>query len=170
MTTVVAEQLARERAEAQTSLSEPVVAARDFNRVAVGFGFASAVLIDSHGTVLRNYPASPSIVGQLLTGRYGHLRTALQGRPVVTGVVPNAAQGTPVAAFAVPFETTAGGSSPGPFPSAPARSRRTSRPRCRSPAPGRSSSTRAAASWRRPTPSTSVDPLWAYRMLRWPPP
>jgi hypothetical protein len=58
--------------------------------------------------VIQNYPAKPSLIGQDLSGRYEHLRTALQGRPAVSQVVPNAARGIPVAAFAVPFETKSG--------------------------------------------------------------
>ncbi|MEU4242585.1 ATP-binding protein [Actinoplanes sp. NPDC026619] len=108
MTTVVADQLVRERIQAQAWLIEPTVTARDFDLVVAGFGYPSAVLLDSDGRVIQNYPADSKLIGQDLAGRYEHLRTALQGRMAVSSVVPNAAQGISVVAFAVPFETTSG--------------------------------------------------------------
>jgi PAS domain S-box-containing protein len=105
---VVAEQLVRERVQAETSLADPVVESRDFDRVVAGFGFPSAVLLDSRGRVLRTFPSAPSLIGQDLAVRYPHLRAALQGRPTISPVVPSAAHGSPVAAFAVPFDTPSG--------------------------------------------------------------
>ncbi|MFD0516489.1 PAS domain S-box protein [Paractinoplanes durhamensis] len=108
MTATVAELLLRERAQAEAVLTDPVVQARDFNLVVGGLGVASALLLDSQGRALQNYPATPSLIGQDLAVRYQHLRTALAGTPVVSQVVPNAARGILVVAFAVPFDTTSG--------------------------------------------------------------
>ena len=108
MTGVATEALTRELVQAQSSLADPVVSARDFNRAVAGFGYPSAVLLDSRGRALQTFPADPELIGQDLAGRYEHLGSALEGRPAVSGVVPNAAQALPVVAFAVPFETAAG--------------------------------------------------------------
>lgn len=108
MTGVAAEQLQRQRVLAQAALSDPVVDVHDFDDVVAGSGYPSALLLDSRGRVIANYPPSPSLVGQDLGSRYAHLRSALQGYPTVSQVVPNAASGTPIVAFAVPFATPAG--------------------------------------------------------------
>jgi PAS domain S-box-containing protein len=108
MTGVVADQLVREQVQARAALADPVVKAGDFARVVAGLGFPSAVLLDSKARVIQNFPADRSMIGRDLGVRYEHLRTALQGRPAVSPVVPDAAQGVPVAAFAVPFDTTSG--------------------------------------------------------------
>jgi PAS domain S-box-containing protein len=99
----------RERLQANTSLADPVVPRREFERAVAGFGYPAAVLLDAHGRVLRVVPSDPSLIGRDLTGRYPHLRTALrEGRPAVSPVVRSAARGLPVVAFAVPFETPSG--------------------------------------------------------------
>jgi signal transduction histidine kinase len=108
MSSVGAEQLLRERIQAETWLTGTTVAARDFDLVVSGFGFPSAVLLDSSGRVIRNYPAEPSLIGQDLAGRYPHLRAAVDGRPTVSSVIPNAARGLPVVAFATPLDTPSG--------------------------------------------------------------
>ncbi|GAA0566586.1 hypothetical protein GCM10010172_58020 [Paractinoplanes ferrugineus] len=108
MSSIAADQLLRERIQAETWLAAPEVSAHDFQLVVGGFGYPSAVLLDSTGRVLRNYPAEPSLVGRDLAARYAHLRAAVDGRPTVSAVVPNAARGLPVVAFAVPFTTSSG--------------------------------------------------------------
>ncbi|MBL7258835.1 sensor histidine kinase [Paractinoplanes lichenicola] len=108
MTGVATEVLTREKIQAQASLADPVVAARDFERAVAGFGYPSALLLDSQGRVLHVSPADPKIVGTDIAVRYAHLREALQGRPAVSGVVDSAAAQIPVVAFAVPFETGQG--------------------------------------------------------------
>ena len=108
LTSVVTEQLAHERAQALASLSDPVVGADDFEQVVAGFGFPSAVLLDSRGRVLRAFPADPAAIGRDQAARYPHLRAALQGEPVVSQVYTDPALNAPVAAFAVPYETSSG--------------------------------------------------------------
>ncbi|MCY1143229.1 PAS domain S-box protein [Actinoplanes sp. Pm04-4] len=108
MTGVAGEALERERVQAQASLSDPVVSRRDFERAVAGFGYPAAVLLDDKGRALHVMPDDPTSVGQNLAGRYEHLKAALAGRPSVSEVVDSVARGTPVVAFAVPFETSSG--------------------------------------------------------------
>ncbi|WP_250034682.1 sensor histidine kinase [Paractinoplanes maris] len=108
MSGVAAEALARERLQAQASLADPVVTARDFQRAVTGFGYPAALLLDGRGRVLNVVPEDPGSIGQELASRYDHLRAALEGRPAVSGVVDSATRGIPVVAFAVPFETAGG--------------------------------------------------------------
>ena len=105
----VADLMDRERVQAEAFLIDPVVSQRDFDRSVAAFGYPGAVLVDGNGRVLRAVPADPSVTGRDLTSRYAHLRTAVQdGRPAVSAVVPSAVRGTPVVAFAVPFDTASG--------------------------------------------------------------
>lgn len=105
----VADLLERERVQAGAFLTEATVSERDFVRSVGAFGYPSAVLLDQHGRVLQVAPPQPALIGTDLTGRYAHLRTAVvDGRPAVSGVVPSAARGVPVVAFAVPFAAPSG--------------------------------------------------------------
>ncbi|MBU2664826.1 PAS domain S-box protein [Actinoplanes bogorensis] len=108
MNGVATEVLMREQVQAQASLADPVVDARDFERAVDGFGYSNAVLLDSQGRVLQIAPSDPGKIGRDISVRYEHLRTALQGRPAVSGAVASAARNIPVVAFAVPFDTSAG--------------------------------------------------------------
>jgi signal transduction histidine kinase len=109
VTSYVTDLIERERAAARAFLADPVVTKRDFTRSVTGFGYPAAVLLDDRGRVLHVAPDNPAVVGTDLTGRYAHLRTAVtQGRPAVSVVVPSAARGMPVVAFAVPFDTVSG--------------------------------------------------------------
>jgi len=47
-------------------------------------------------------------VGKVITGKYHHLAAAVAGRSAVSNVVPSAALGLPVVAFATPFVTSSG--------------------------------------------------------------
>ncbi|WP_436534855.1 ATP-binding protein [Actinoplanes sp. HUAS TT8] len=105
----VVDLIERERAQARALLADPVVNQRDFDRTVGGFGYTAAVLLDSQGRLLRAVPADPARIGQDLTEKYAHLRTAVRDRrPAVSSVVPSAIRGTPVIAFAVPFPTPSG--------------------------------------------------------------
>ncbi|MCA2211672.1 sensor histidine kinase [Jidongwangia harbinensis] len=109
VTTYVADLIARERVQAEAFLTDPVVQERDFARSVSGFGYPAAVLLDSAGRALHVTPTDPAVIGRDLTLRYAHLRTAVvEGEPAVSVVVPSAARGVPVVAFAVPFETASG--------------------------------------------------------------
>jgi PAS domain S-box-containing protein len=109
VTSYVADLIARERSQAEAFLADPVVAGPDFSRSVAGFGYSSAVLLDARGQVLQVLPANPALIGTELAGRYAHLSIAMvEDRPAVSSVVPSAARGVPVVAFAVPFDTTSG--------------------------------------------------------------
>ncbi|MEV7627779.1 sensor histidine kinase [Actinoplanes sp. NPDC089786] len=109
VTSYVTDLIERERAVALAVLTGPAVSRHDFNRMVSGFGYPAAVLLDESGRVLHVAPDNPAIDGTDLTDRYAHLRTAVkQRRPAVSTVVPSAARGTPVVAFAVPFDTASG--------------------------------------------------------------
>jgi PAS domain S-box-containing protein len=109
VTSYTTDLITRERVQASTSLADPSVDPRDFARAVAGFGYPAAVLLDSRGRALQVVPADPSLIGRDLTGRYAHLRTAVQqGGPAVSPVVQSAVRGLPVVAFAVPFETSSG--------------------------------------------------------------
>lgn len=108
MTGFVAEAIERQRVQAQATLADPVVTARDFERAVTGIGYPAAVLLDDEGRVLQVVPADPTSIGQDVARRYDHLKSALAGQPAVSNVVDSAARAIPVVAFAVPFETPEG--------------------------------------------------------------
>ena len=80
----------------------------DFASVTNLFGYEAAVLLDARGRVLRVAPAKARLIGQDLTRKYAHLRAAATGRTAVSRVVPSAAKGIPIVAFATPFESAQG--------------------------------------------------------------
>ena len=107
--TYVDELVTRQRAQATQFLADPEVSEETFARAVAAFGYPAAVLLDGRGRLLQIVPASPALLGQDLTDRYAHLRDALRtDRPAVSAVVPAAAGGQPIVAFAVPFDTQRG--------------------------------------------------------------
>ncbi len=105
----VADLIERERTQAVQFLSAVTVDERTFTQSVAAFGYPAAVLLDEDGRLLQVVPGNPDLIGQNLTARYAHLRIAVrQGRPAVSRVVPSAARGVPVVAFAVPFATPSG--------------------------------------------------------------
>ena len=99
--------LARERVVAAATLSgrDPTAA---FAPDVRAFAFPAAVLIDSAGRALAVAPSAPQLIGHPIASKYAHLSSALRGIPTVSNVVMSAAQGTPVVAFAAPFQTLFG--------------------------------------------------------------
>jgi diguanylate cyclase (GGDEF)-like protein len=97
-----------ERHVAERYLSGPSVAREDFDQVTETFGFHAAVLLDDQGRLVQVYPSKPELIGQSLAGRYPHLATALAGDVSVSNVAPSAAEGIPIVAVAVPFDTPQG--------------------------------------------------------------
>ena len=93
----------RESRIAVRELSARNASARDLRRVATLFGYEAAVLLDRRGRALEVLPENRKVVGRDLTRKYDHLRAAAGGRAAVSAVVPSAARGTPVVAFATPF-------------------------------------------------------------------
>lgn len=104
----VAQLIERERAQSELSLGETEPAALRFVSQVGAFGFQAAVLLDGTGHVLQVVPEAPAVIGKRIVDRYAHLRSAVAGMPAVSEVVPSAARGVPVVAFATPFETDAG--------------------------------------------------------------
>ncbi|MEY2473653.1 MAG: hypothetical protein QOK28_2982 [Actinomycetota bacterium] len=98
----------REAVQASHLLAGDAVAAPDFDRAVESLGFPAAVLLDSEGRALDVYPSNPSIVGANLAAKYDHLRRAVAGERAISTVVPSAADGLPIVAFALPFDTPSG--------------------------------------------------------------
>ncbi|WP_433789906.1 PAS domain S-box protein [Actinoplanes sp. CA-252034] len=106
---MVTDLLAREGTQARAFLSDETVDPADFTRSVGGFGYPAAVLLDADGRLLQVLPANPAMLGEKISDRYPHLRTAVtEGRPAVSPVVGSAAAGKPVVGFAVPFDTRYG--------------------------------------------------------------
>lgn len=104
----VADILDREREIATATLSGATVSRQEFEAVVATFGFEAALLLGSDGRVMHGVPYKPELQGVHIASQYGHLASALEGRPALSGVVPSAARGIPVVAFAAPFDTPSG--------------------------------------------------------------
>lgn len=68
-------------------------------------GFPVGVLLDREGRAVAVAPDAPDVVGKELASRYPHLSSALAGRSMVSDVVPSAAEGEPIVAFALPLSS-----------------------------------------------------------------
>lgn len=79
-----------------------------FDLLTEAFGFSAAVLTDAEGGLRAVAPPRPELLGTDMRVKYAHLRAASEGRRAVSDVVPSAATGEPVVAFATPFLTTEG--------------------------------------------------------------
>jgi signal transduction histidine kinase len=106
--TFTSELVRREREEAQANLAGRKVNQSDFERSVERLGFEAAVLLDEKGRLLAVTPYRSDIIGTDLTKTYRHLAQASAGRVGISVVVPSAAKGDPVVAFATPFETPFG--------------------------------------------------------------
>lgn len=93
----------QERGVAERELAGKQVSGRDFRRVVGLLGFEAAVLLDGGGRALRVAPDNPAVLNKDLTREYAHLRSAAGGRSAVSKVVPSAAEGIPIVAFATPY-------------------------------------------------------------------
>jgi diguanylate cyclase (GGDEF)-like protein len=105
--TYISQLTAREQLVAAHNLTGPHPS-EAFNAVVQGFGFPAAVLLDQHGRDLAVYPPDPALVGTQVGAKYAHLTAALRGKAAVSNIVPSAATGVPVVAFAVPYQTAQG--------------------------------------------------------------
>ncbi|MEP6659634.1 MAG: sensor domain-containing diguanylate cyclase [Acidimicrobiales bacterium] len=99
---------AREQAQAHRLLVGPQPAQADFDQVVQSLGLEAAVLLDDKGRLLQVWPSRPELIGQDMTVKYAHLRSAVAGQISVSEMVPSAAEGVPVTAVAVPFESVSG--------------------------------------------------------------
>ncbi|HZU20936.1 MAG TPA: sensor histidine kinase [Gaiellaceae bacterium] len=100
--------VALERTRARRFLSGHTVSEQQFRTVVDSLQFPAALLLDARGRVLYVWPRKPSLVGTPVARRYAHLAAAVAGRVGISNVVPSAARGIPVVAFAVPFRSAAG--------------------------------------------------------------
>jgi diguanylate cyclase (GGDEF)-like protein len=95
--------LARERQVAQSRLAGARPSQFGFDTVVEAFGFEAAVVIDEEGKLALVHPARKDIVGEDFASRYAHLRDALAQGSAISAVVPSAAKGAPVVAFATRY-------------------------------------------------------------------
>ncbi len=100
--------LSRERRLATIGLAADRSTPGSLDRAAEAIGVSAAVLLDHNGRVLQILPAKPALLGKVITGTYQHLAAAVAGRAAVSNVVPSAALGVPIVAFATPFVTASG--------------------------------------------------------------
>ena len=100
--------LAQERRVAAREMAGANIGRADLERVSNLFGYEAAVVLDRGGRLMQIFPAKPSLIGQTLTEKYPHLAAAAAGSTAVSKVVPSAAKGIPIVAFATPFDTTHG--------------------------------------------------------------
>ncbi len=98
----------RERRQAEQLLAGGGTTDAEFTVATVALDYPAAVLLDDQGRVLKVMPPKPELIGQELASKYDHLRRALAGGTAISTVVPSAVTGTPIVAFAVPFETPQG--------------------------------------------------------------
>jgi diguanylate cyclase (GGDEF)-like protein len=108
VSTYVEDLVSRQREVARRSLSGDVVSARGFERTVIDNGYEAAVLLDRRGRLLGVVPPKPELLGTDITPQYDHLMSAVQGHVAISKVVPSAARGIPVVAFAVPYLTSHG--------------------------------------------------------------
>jgi diguanylate cyclase (GGDEF)-like protein len=104
----VEDMASREVSQAERLLAGETVDQASFESVVAAFAFEAAVLLDDTGRLLQVWPAKPELLGRDMTGTYEHLGAALAGSTGVSEMVPSAAQGMPITAVAVPFESSAG--------------------------------------------------------------
>jgi diguanylate cyclase (GGDEF)-like protein/PAS domain S-box-containing protein len=106
--TYAREIIKREQEQAAVQLTGERVTRSEFEGVVAGGGYHAAVLTDARGRVLQIAPRKPSLLGDPLGSRYEHLRSAVNGKPAVSKVVSAPASGSPIVAFATPFDTPQG--------------------------------------------------------------
>ncbi len=98
----------REGGQAAELLTSETVTDTQFSEAVRNMNFPAAVLLDEQGRALQVYPPKPDLLGADLSAKYEHLRAAVNGHPAISTVVPSAALGIPVVAFALPFDTPSG--------------------------------------------------------------
>jgi signal transduction histidine kinase len=98
----------QQQQQAIALLSGAAPSDEEFELVTSSLGYRAAVLLDEHGRALNVVPPRPSLIGEDLTVSYEHLRQAVAGHNYISSVVPSAADGVPIVAFAVPFDTPTG--------------------------------------------------------------
>ena len=102
--TYVRDLLAQERRVAERELADGT----ELSQVTKLFDYEAAVLLDSRGHALNVVPPAPAVIDQDLAAKYPHLRAARSGATAVSNVIPSAAKGVPIVAFATPFDAKRG--------------------------------------------------------------
>jgi diguanylate cyclase (GGDEF)-like protein len=100
--------LRRERRVATIELAARRTSPRSLARASEAIGVTASVLLDHEGRLLQVLPAKPAMLGKVIIGKYPHLASAVAGRAAVSNVVPSAALGLPIVAFATPFVSGSG--------------------------------------------------------------
>lgn len=100
--------LNQERLAAERTLGGKNPTNDAFQLVVTSFDSEAAVMLDSAGRAIGVAPYEKDVLGADLGGEYAHLKSAVGGTPAVSNVVPSAAQGIPIVAFATPFQTNDG--------------------------------------------------------------
>ena len=100
--------LRSERRHARTWLGADNSNRTAFDRVTASSGFEAAVLLGGDGKLEAVWPYKESLLGADFTAKYAHLDAALAGDTAVSNVVPSAAEGKPIVAFATPFQRESG--------------------------------------------------------------
>ncbi|GAC1589899.1 MAG: hypothetical protein NVS3B21_06960 [Acidimicrobiales bacterium] len=99
----VSDVFVREQRAATARLTAPTVAAEELAKFNNEFGFLSSLVLDRNGDLLAVIPDAPKMVGQNVSSKFAHLRSAVDGTPAVSGVVTSVATGLAVVGFAVPY-------------------------------------------------------------------
>lgn len=71
-------------------------------------GFDAAVLLDRRGRVLAVIPRKDALLGHVITAKYPHLQTAVQGRAALSPIVLSAADHKLIVASAIPYPSASG--------------------------------------------------------------
>ena len=100
--------LEREKTLAERWLATPEVRRSRFEDMTHSLDLKAAVVLDEGGHALAVWPHNKDLLGANLSDEYAHLLEAVRGREAVSPVVPSAAEGIPIVAFATPFRTNQG--------------------------------------------------------------
>ena len=100
--------LQQERGVAQRELASGSPSRVDFDRVVRLLDAEAALLLDHNGDALDVAPHDSTLIGARLSQKYDHLSSAVHGTAAISNVVPSAAKGIPIVAFAVPFPSAGG--------------------------------------------------------------
>jgi len=99
--------LASQRAQALSWFATPVVARGTLDRDSSALGLEAAVVLDTHGHVIRAASATPKSLVDLLTSRYAKL-AGVFSMPDPSGVALSNVGGSPVLSFGVAYPTHSG--------------------------------------------------------------
>ena len=99
--------LANQRAQALTWFAAPAVSQATLDRDSGALGLEAAMVLDTHGHVLRAAATAPAPLVSLLTSRYSNLAGAF-AMPHASGIALSDIGGSPVLSFGVAYQTPSG--------------------------------------------------------------